>query len=514
MLKMGVSRREFVVGAASVAALSVHGRGLWAQSAETVNAGVVKTPLGVVRGAVIGGVRVFRGVPFAEAPVGALRFKRPVRVKPWATERDATKFAAAAMQDGDKEFAQSEDCLYLNVWTPVEAAMGAGLPVFVWIHGGGFTGGEAFAPVLDGTEFAKAGVVVVTVAYRLGVLGFMDMGALLGEEYAGSGNNALRDLICALEWVQGNIAAFGGDATRVTVGGESAGAKLTDILMGSVEAQGLFAQMISESGGAERVWPRTNADAVAKGFGEVWGKDVAGLKTAAAEELIAAQVKLLAGWPQHFPLRAEIDGELLPRLPVETIAAGSCRGKRLLIGTNREESALFIGPHPQHDATAAQLGNISLAKFQEVYAKYKTVYPEMSKERLRIRAVTAEEYWVPSVRVADAHVKGGGTAWMYRLDFAPSSGRFKGDAYHSEDIGLVWDKPNVEIENAATEAVLAKQMHAAWLAFIKGETPGAVGLPVWPEYSSGARETMVLDAASRVEEKPQEAELRLWDGVM
>jgi para-nitrobenzyl esterase len=253
---------------------------------------------------------------------------------------------------------------------------------------------------------------------------------------------------------------------------------------------------------------------VAKGFGEVWGKDVAGLKTAAAEELIAAQVKLLAGWPQHFPLRAEIDGELLPRLPVETIAAGSCRGKRLLIGTNREESALFIGPHPQHDATAAQLGNISLAKFQEVYAKYKTVYPEMSKERLRIRAVTAEEYWVPSVRVADAHVKGGGTAWMYRLDFAPSSGRFKGDAYHSEDIGLVWDKPNVEIENAATEAVLAKQMHAAWLAFIKGETPGAVGLPVWPEYSSGARETMVLDAASRVEEKPQEAELRLWDGVM
>jgi para-nitrobenzyl esterase len=501
-----------MVGAAAIAATS--SRRFWAQTAEAVNDGVVKTPLGVLRGQVIEGVRVFRGVPFAEAPVGALRFRRPVKMRPWAVERDATKFAAASMQAGDNDVAQSEDCLYLNVWTPVEAAVGAGMPVFVWIHGGGFTGGESFAPIFDGREFAKAGVVVVTVAYRLGVLGFMDMGPLLGAAYRGSGNNALRDLICALEWVKENVAAFGGDASRVTVGGESAGAKLTDILMGVPAAQGLFAQMISESGGAERVWPVANAAVVAKGFGEVWGKTSATLKTAAAEELIAAQVKFLASWPKHFPLRAEVDGELLPRLPVETIAAGFSKGKRLLIGTNREESALFVGPHPLHDATAKDLGNVGLTAFDAVYAQYKEVYPKMSEERLRIRALTAEEYWVPSVRVADAHVKGGGTAWMYRLDFAPSSGRFKGDAYHSEDLGLVWDKPNVAIENAAAETVLARQMHAAWLRFIKGDAPGADGLPVWPEYSSGVRETMVFDAVSKVEERPQEAELRLWDGVL
>jgi para-nitrobenzyl esterase len=188
-------------------------------------------------------------------------------------------------------------------------------------------------------------------------------------------------------------------------------------------------------------------------------------------------------------------------------------GTRLLIGTNRDESALFVGAHPQ-DVTAGELGNVPLAKFEEVFARYAGVYPKMSEEQLRIRALTAEEYWVPSMRVADAQVKGGGTAWMYRLDFAPGSGRLKGEAYHSEELGLVWDKPNETIANAAAEAALAKQMHAVWVAFIQGKTPGAEGLPAWPEYSSETRETMVFDSASRVEEKPQEAELRLWDGVM
>jgi para-nitrobenzyl esterase len=517
MLKTGISRREFVAGGAAAAALSLLGRGVFAQT-KVVNLGPagsglaeVMTPVGSFQGTTADGVRVFKGVPFAEPPVGALRFRPPVKARAQVSQRDAKTFAAAAMQDGDAGVAKSEDCLYLNVWAPEDAK---GLPVFVWIHGGGFTGGNSFAPIFDGTEFAKAGVVVVTVAYRLGMFGFLEMEPLLGAEYAGSANNALRDLICALEWVRDNVAAFGGDPKRVTLGGESAGAKLTDVLMGVPEAQGLFAQMISESGGAERVWPKSNADAVARGYAEIWGPSrVAELKTAPADELIAAQVRLMASWPQHFPLRMEMDGLLLPRLPVETIAAGAMRGTRLLIGTNRDESALFVGPHPQ-SVTAGDVGNVPLAKFEEVFARYKAVYPEMSEDQLRIRALTAEEYWMPSVRVADAQVKGGGTAWMYRLDFAPGSGRLKGEAYHSEDLGLVWDKPNEKLSNAAAEDALAKQMHAAWVAFIKGETPGAEGLPVWPAYSSAARETMVFDSVSRVETKPQEAELRLWDGVL
>ncbi|MGA7157145.1 MAG: carboxylesterase family protein [Acidobacteriaceae bacterium] len=506
-----MNRRTFVASAAAALAWSGLGRGrLWAQTAGVVNAGLVQTPLGALRGLLIEGVRVFRGVPFAEPPMGELRFRPPVKVKAWGAERNATLFAAEAMQEGDKGVAKSEDCLYLNVWTPPDAL---GLPVFVWIHGGGFTGGSSFAPVFDGTEFAKAGVVVVTVAYRLGVFGFLEMGPLLGAEYAGSANNALRDLICALEWVRENIAKFGGDPKRVTVGGESAGAKLTDVLMGTPEAQGLFAQMISESGGAERVWSKGHAEMVALGYGDVWGKRAETLKTAPAEDLIAAQVKFMASWPEHFPLRMEVDGKLLPRLPVETIPDGRMSGTRLLIGTNRDESALFVGPHPQK-VTAAELGNLALATFEEVYAKYRAIYPKMSEEQLRIRALTAEEYWIPSVRVADAQVKGGGTAWMYRLDFAPGSGRLKGEAFHSEDIGLVWDKPNPEWSNERAEAALAKQVHDAWVAFIKGGTPGAEGLPPWPEYTEEARETMVFDTVSRVEERPQESELRLWDGVL
>jgi para-nitrobenzyl esterase len=461
------------------------------------------------------GVRVFRGVPFAQPPVGELRFRAPRKVAAWSGVKDATRFGASAMQSGEPGVEHSEDCLYLNVWAPES---GGPYPVFVWIHGGGFTGGHAFEPVYDGSEFARQGIVCVTVAYRLGVLGFLDVEPVLGAEYAGSANNALRDLIAALDWVKENIGSFGGDAGKVTVGGESAGAKLTDILMGVPAAEGLFHQMISESGGAERVWARAEAEKVGAGFGEAWsaasGMAAATMKTVAAEKLIAVQKEFLEDWPKHFPLRAEVDGELLPRLPIETIAKGSAKGKRLLIGTNRDESALFVGAHPAEDPTAKDLGNLSLATFDEVFAKYAGGYPEMTAERRRIRALTAEEYWIPTVRVADAAAHTGCETWMYRLDFAETSGRLKGLAFHSLDVGLVWDKPHAAVANAAAEAALAKQMHEAWGAFIKGGAPAAAGLPEWPRYTSGGRATMLLDTTSRVEMRPQEEELRLWEGVL
>ena len=217
-------------------------------------------------------------------------------------------------------------------------------------------------------------------------------------------------------------------------------------------------------------------------------------------------------------MRAEIDGQLIPRVPVETIAAGSTRGKRLLIGTNREESALFIGPHPATDPTAAQLGNMSVAAFDPVYAKYAALYPELSVEERRIRAVTAEEYWVPSLRVAEAHVKGGGSAYVYELDFEETGGRLKGYAYHTLDLGLVWGKPHGDVGNASAEAALGKRVHAAWCGFIRGEAPTAEGLPVWPAYDLKQRATMVLGtgdgAESRVVNGVQGAELRVWDGVL
>ena len=486
---------------------------------------VVRTPLGQLRGEVLAsGVRVSRGVPFAEAPVGELRFRSTVAKRAWTGVREATRFAAAAMQESDKNVPQSEDCLYLNVWAPPASAGSGPWPVFVWIHGGGFTGGSSFAPIFDGEEFARAGIVLVTVAYRLGVFGFMDMGPLLGEAYAGSGNNAMRDLVESLRWVQGNIAAFGGDAGRVTVGGESAGAKATAALMGLPEARGLFHSAISESGGGERVLTLAGAAEVAGNYGDLWlkarGSGPVGmggpvgfglLKTASADELIGVQKTLIEASQRHFPFRSEVDGTYLKARPVDLVAAGSARGKRLLIGSNRDESALFLGPHPAQDPTARDLGNLSLEKFDAVFATYAAVYPEMSPEQRRIRAVTAEEYWVPTVRLADAHVREGGTAWMYELEYTRDTGRYAGEAYHSEDLQFVWDREN---EVGAGGEVLARQMHAAWIAFVKGQAPAAEGLPMWPAYSVEARPTMMLDRTSRVEMRPQERELRLWDGVL
>ncbi len=426
------------------------------------------------------------------------------------------------MQEGDKTIPQSEDCLYLNVWTPPPAGSTPAKPwpVFVWIHGGGFTGGNSFAPIFDGEEFARNGIVLITVAYRLGVFGFMDLGPLLGDAYAGSGNNAMRDLVEALRWVQANIAAFGGDPGRVTVGGESAGAKATAALMGLPEASSLFHSAISESGGGERVLTLASAADVSGQYAELWrtshpsantGTLLPDLKTASADDLIAAQKQLIATSQMHFPFRSEVDGKYLKARPVDLVTAGSARGKRLLIGSNRDESALFLGPHPEKDPTARDLGNLPLPAFDAVFAKYPAIYPEMPPEQRRIRAVTAEEYWVPSVRLADAHVRAGGSTWMYRLDVSRDTGRFADEAYHSEDLQFVWDKPEGQ---AAAETALAQQMHAAWAAFVRGESPSSAGLPPWPQYDVRDRRTMVLDRTSRVETRPQGAELRLWEGVL
>jgi para-nitrobenzyl esterase len=483
---------------------------------------VVDAPCGTLRGEIVDGNRVFRGVPYAEPPVGPLRFRPTAKLKPWTGERDATKFAPSAMQPGD---GHSEDCLYLNIIAPGPLTPNNGetrpdkgpYPVYVWIHGGGFTGGSANDATYQHSTLPQEGIISVTVAYRLGVFGFLDAAPLLGAEYAGSANNAVRDLIMALEWIQENIAAFGGDPNRVTIGGESAGAKLTGILLGTPAARPLFRQAISESGGAERVSPSTSASAeVSEGFGKVWlskgNADYQSLLTAPASTLIDAQQDFTGSWPKHYPLRPEVDGKLLSRMPIESIARGSSRGKRILIGTNSDESALFIGPHPSKDPGAADLGNLTQAKFDDVFQHYKEVYPEMTDEQRRIRALSAEEYVIPTDRLIEAHAKHG-DAYVYRLDFAETSGDLKGYAFHALDIGLVWNRPNAHVANAADEALLSQRMQKAWAAFIRGEEPAAEGLPVWEKYSRSDRTTMVLDVTSHVDKKPREAEYRLWDGV-
>ncbi len=472
----------------------------------------VHPPCGALRGEQVDGTRIFRGVPFAQPPVGEFRFKPPIAMPAWSDVRDATHFASAPMQPGSKQLAQSEDCLYLNLWAPAESGPH---PVLVWLHGGGFTAGHSFSPDQNGAKFAAQGVVCVTVEYRLGVFGFLDLEPLLGHAYAGSANNALLDIMAALNWVQANIAAFDGDPRRVTLGGQSAGAKLTDILMGVPSAERLFQQMISESGGAERVWPKQQAQNIANAFSQAWTeatqKKAEDLKSVPAHQLLDAQQSFSLTWPGDFPFRPEIDPVVLPALPITRIRSGSSRGKRLLIGTNLEESAFFLGPHPEIDPVAKQLGNMSPQQFSPELQEYQQLYPQLSSPERRIRAVTAEEYWVPSIRVADAHAQAGGSTWMYRLDFTETSGRFDGEAYHSLDLPLVWNEPHEQVANGSAEAALSLQIHAAWVAFIHGKVPAAPGLPEWPEYTASGRSTMVLNVQSHIEQNPQQEELKLWD---
>ena len=511
-----MTRRE-IISAGCLALSSMAGRRLWPES-QTAGA-IVRTPSGPLQGTSSNGINVFRGIPFARKPVGPLRFRASEKAERWSSVRDATKFANSAIQSGEPGVAHSEDCLALNVWAPAqERHEKSSLPVWVWIHGGGYTGGRSFDPMTDGTVFAREGIICVTVAYRLGVFGFLDLEPLLGGAYGGTANNGLGDLALALEWIQENIAAFGGDPYRVTVGGESAGAKLIDTLFGSPKAGGLFQQAISESGGAERVWTQSQAEAVAEGFGKIWrdgtGSDVKALLTADADLILKSQIKLLAEWPQHFPLRPQIDRYWLPKLPIESLRAGAARSKRLLCGTNREESAVFLGPHPKHDPVAADLGNLPLTKFDAVYEAYQQLYPEMTEEQRRIRAVTAEEYWVPSVRLCEAQADAGGKTWMYLMDFAETTGPFAGYAYHTLDVGMVWSQPHAQVGNAAQEASVGSQVHQAWCAFIRGGVPAAPGLPEWSRYDTSSRRTMVLDTQSRIVEGPNMTELRLWDRVL
>jgi para-nitrobenzyl esterase len=281
-----------------------------------------------------------------------LRFKPAVPLDPSHIVLDAFSFAPAPMQPpfpvavssatllGDATC--SEDCLYLNVWTPVEPGPH---PVFVWIYGGGNISGATSEPIYDGSNFARSGVVCVTVGYRVGAFGFLELGELLGGKFRGSGNNAIRDQILGLQWVRENIGALGGDPSRVTVGGESAGAKSVSALLATPSARGLFQSAIIESGGGQTV----HAVEEAKTVTELFMRELRSINSASdalfvasATELLTIEQRTIAAYPRSFAFRAVVDGQTLPDQPLRAVATGASRDVRVLIGSNRDESLLFL----------------------------------------------------------------------------------------------------------------------------------------------------------------------------
>lgn len=480
---------------------------------------LVDTTEGPVRGTVFADSVRFLGIPFAAPPVGTLRFRAPQDPARRNEVLDASEFAAAPIQNppppglyGPGEMPTSEDCLALNIWRPLTPGPH---PVYVWVHGGGNVAGSSRMPVFDGSRFAREGIVCVTISYRVGALGFLDVSPILGSDYAGSGNNGMLDIVAALRWVRANIARFDGDPAAVTVGGQSAGAKNVCTLLAMSAPRGLFRAAIVESGGAETINTLAGAREMAAMFAQEIGKDTEiGMMPAA--DLLAAQNRVSKRWPRKYPFRPVIDGVHLDSLPLEMMRVGTAAPVPLLIGTTRDENA-FFGPAPQRDGEVTQhdLANIALDAFAPVYAHYASLMPTASATDRRYAAITAAEYEMPTIRAAQSHGSHRPT-WCYRLDMPRATAPHAGYAVHGSELPLVWDKqddPQSAVLGPEGEAArrLGAMMHAHWISFIREGQPDIGQQPDWPRYDAASRATMLFDASSRVAVDPSGRERRLWE---
>lgn len=495
---------------------------------------IVDTRSGKVEGTEHDGVLAFRGIPFAAPPVGARRGLPPEREEAWPAVRDCTRRAPYLSQNdmmleqmlGSQEIGKDEGALVLNVFTP---GLDGSRPVMVWIHGGAFMFGSGSTPWYDGERFAQHGdVVVVTINYRLGPLGFLHLADWLGPDYAESGNAGLLDQIAALEWVRDCIAAFGGDPQQVTIFGESAGAGSVGTLLGTPRAHGLFRRAILQSGAAS--WGLELDDAVAKTalvMGElgVARGDRAAWIAAPVDAVLAASTVLgteLSGESTtSLPFAPVHDGVVLPQPPLAAVAAGGAAGVEILCGTNRDEMTLFNFMDPGF-ATLTDAGLLARVapRFsdlaQSVIDGYRAAMPGASVQDVWTAIATDALFRIPGLRLVDAHLRHG-PAYVYL--FTWSSPAFGGalKSAHAMEIPFVFDaldQPGVAMltGDGADRQPIADRMHAAWIAFARTGSPQTAAIPDWPRYDTDRRPTMRIDAEWELLDDPDGATRRLWDG--
>lgn len=490
---------------------------------------VVKTRQGSVRGSTIEGISVFKGISYAAPPFGPRRFRPPQPVEPWEGTRDALEYGSTVPKPPyfppfDKLLAEparpGEDCLNLNIWTPGVGR--AGLPVMVWIHGGAFRNGTGMIPTYDGAHFARDGVVCVTINYRLGIEGFLYLGA-------GTANLGLLDQIAALTWVQENIAAFGGDPANVTIFGESAGGMNVTTLLAMPGARGLFRRVIAQSGAGYHAIPLETSRLMGQYLAEKLGVEASAEAFASVpgERLIQAQVELanevttnpdprrwrevLLNLMPHEPM---IDGEILPDLPSKLLAAGAGAGVDVMVGSNTDEHNFFLVPPGVID----RLGEKVLAglcmgyglPLEETLAIYRGLHPGASAGELYSAIITDWFFRIPAMRLAEARVAHGEAAYLY--EFAWRSPLYGGrlGACHALELAFVFDNLRLEavqgLTGPAAPQELADSMHAAWVAFAASGNPG------WPRYDLARRATMRFDMLSEVVNDPHAVERVFWEG--
>lgn len=488
----------------------------------------------------------FSGIPFAAPPVANLRFAAPAAVTPWQGERGAESTAAISPQNssmmdalfGGEAERCDEDCLYLNVWTPTPGseppkelpANLSALPVMVWIHGGGFEMGSGSSPMYDGTHFAKSGVVLVTLNYRLGALGFLELGHL-DPTLAGSGNVGLLDQIAALEWVRDNIANFGGDPANVTIFGQSAGAMSVSLLMAMPRAKGLFHKAIAESGAASAGRSPEIAVADAQDFMSVGGwSSLDDLRNAPVSELLAAhgaQSAARLADPEGFirrtgnPLaflafRPVADGIEVPIDPLGAIAAGSAADVSLIVGTTSEEWRLFamMSPPPSDEEALRRRLTVLVTDPDVALTAYRDEFGDLTVGDLEGAILTDLVFRNPAVRLADAQRAHAATyqyLWTWR---SPAWGGMVGAA-HAIEIPFVFDmvedhRLHVFVGPEAP-ATLAHAVNAAWVAFASNGCPKADGLPDWPTVDGAGRPVVLLDTVPELVLDPHAATRAFWD---
>ncbi|MEE2033927.1 carboxylesterase/lipase family protein [Rhodococcus chondri] len=485
---------------------------------------------GAVRGTRLGDLVAWRGIPYAAPPVGPGRLRAPQPVEPWEGERDATRFGNAACQHPrgltigpGKRITAGEDCLTLNVLAPAGRTH-VPRPVMVFIHGGAFTLGTTALSLYSGESLVRDGdVVYVSVNYRLGALGFLDFSEFSTDEHRFDSNIGLRDQVAALEWVQRNIAAFGGDPASVTIFGESAGGTSVTTLLATPAARGLFARAIAQSPAPGLVNDAAHARAWSRKFVEFLGagSDSAAdaLLTATPAELGRAGSKLGAAVLRETPgLHAfgpVVDGEFVPLPPLEAYETGAAHPVPLLIGTNDREGALFPRFLDALPTNSERIDRMFAHTDPEAGKRVVTAYPGYPSERAAVDLGGDLTFWYPSLQIAEAHSQYAPT-YSYRFDYAPRLLRWTGfDATHALELLAVFDQADELFGRLLTFAggrrglrTVSATVQRHWLSFARDGEP----LPSWPPYYEKDRATLILDVPSRLEHDPRRERRLAWEG--
>lgn len=470
----------------------------------------VRVDGGLVSGLDENGIRVYRGIPFAAPPVGELRWKEPQPVAAWEGVRDCSAFGPICPQTPypamsmyvQPELPQSEDCLYLNVWTAAEAA--DRLPVMVWIHGGGLTRGAGSLPNYDGAVLAQKGVVLVTFNYRLNVFGFLAHPALTAESpHHSSGNYGVLDQIAALEWVQRNIGRFGGDPQNVTIFGESAGSWSVNFLMASPLAKGLFHRAIGQSGSAFAANPSLSTPSGGSPAAETGGlalakaanaAGLADLRALGASEVLRAYDRL----PENTALHptANVDGYVLRDTVLNLFRSGKFNRVPVIVGSNADEMTSLTDPSAV-PSTKEELDAWVAKEFGAAAAEYYTYYPAAGPSGVRDSYLAAlrDRWFTLGMRTwAQLNAAQGSPSYLYQFTKQPPvKGQAFFRAFHASEVAYVFG--NLDPERAAygdADRALAETLASYWVNFASSGDPNGAGLPRWEPYEPNGESYLAI----------------------